>query len=549
MKQRLPLLILLGSSLTFLASLYLPWESASDTNSKLGVTIHSGSFDGWASSIGAAAGVAALALAAVVVAALLRPHLAARLPVGRMALLTAYLAVAGAVQLRSVRGTYQTFGAFRSHVELSYGTYLALAIAANTLVAAVVLRREEVFSRPRPERLLALALGLGLLVAFLLPWHEFPLPIRGAFRLLGTSSSSLIAAAILCLGATRWGAKEGPEVPLAGLAVVVLTGATIAVGLGTAVAPFPVRIVYGAWLGLGLSLALLGVSARHIAWRRAQWRPSREVVLLAVPALALLTALFLPWQSSCFPQHGVPRQYAGLCTSADGWATLPGTLAGALALGLVALLVLPGRRAPTVRIASAIGLFVTTAGFRIEQPFEPVGFGYGSYIGFAAAGLLLLAAMVLADLRRAASPERRILVLLVPLAASVALLVVIAVPWWQVLPERLQYQALDHRGYVDWLSVVAAIIALQLIYAWGRRIAGPRHSDGLTLQPLLALTLVGLELIATRDYGLTWGGGIVVGLCLLLACLGWIEERGGGLERFRVPEEIWRVDRLPGAED
>jgi len=40
---------------------------------------------------------------------------------------------------------------------------------------------------------------------------------------------------------------------------------------------------------------------------------------------------------------------------------------------------------------------------------------------------------------------------------------------------------------------------------------------------------------------------ILVGLCLLLALFGWIEETSG-LERVRVPEEAWRLDRLPGVE-
>lgn len=44
-----------------------------------------------------------------------------------------------------------------------------------------------------------------------------------------------------------------------------------------------------------------------------------------------------------------------------------------------------------------------------------------------------------------------------------------------------------------------------------------------------------------------WGAIILVELCLLLAVFGWIEE-DRGLEGLRVPEEIWRVDRLPEAE-
>jgi hypothetical protein len=41
---------------------------------------------------------------------------------------------------------------------------------------------------------------------------------------------------------------------------------------------------------------------------------------------------------------------------------------------------------------------------------------------------------------------------------------------------------------------------------------------------------------------------ILIALCVVLAALGRLEESGGGLESFRVPEEIWRVDRLPEPE-
>jgi hypothetical protein len=58
--------------------------------------------------------------------------------------------------------------------------------------------------------------------------------------------------------------------------------------------------------------------------------------------------------------------------------------------------------------------------------------------------------------------------------------------------------------------------------------------------------LTTLELVRERDLGLTWGGGILVGLCLLLTLFGWIEQRGG-LRRLEVPE-LLRVDRLPEPE-
>jgi hypothetical protein len=64
--------------------------------------------------------------------------------------------------------------------------------------------------------------------------------------------------------------------------------------------------------------------------------------------------------------------------------------------------------------------------------------------------------------------------------------------------------------------------------------------------PLILLTLAALELIRFRNGPVIWGAVILVGLCILLALWGWIEEHSG-LEGFRVPES-WRVDRLPEPE-
>jgi len=64
--------------------------------------------------------------------------------------------------------------------------------------------------------------------------------------------------------------------------------------------------------------------------------------------------------------------------------------------------------------------------------------------------------------------------------------------------------------------------------------------------PLVLLTLAALELIRFRNGPVIWGAVILVGLCLLLALFGWIEE-GSGLEGVRVPETL-RVDRLAETE-
>jgi hypothetical protein len=65
--------------------------------------------------------------------------------------------------------------------------------------------------------------------------------------------------------------------------------------------------------------------------------------------------------------------------------------------------------------------------------------------------------------------------------------------------------------------------------------------------PLALLALAALDLIRFRGGDVVWGAVILVGLCLVLALCGWIEEHNG-LDGVRVPEEIWRVDRLPEPE-
>ena len=72
------------------------------------------------------------------------------------------------------------------------------------------------------------------------------------------------------------------------------------------------------------------------------------------------------------------------------------------------------------------------------------------------------------------------------------------------------------------------------------------RSVRLTLVPLILLTLAALELIRFRNGNVIWGDVILVGLCLLLALFGWIEE-DNALESIRVPETL-RVGRLPEPE-
>jgi phosphatidylglycerophosphate synthase len=133
----------------------------------------------------------------------------------------------------------------------------------------------------------------------------------------------------------------------------------------------------------------------------------------------------------------------------------------------------------------------------------------------------------------------------VPLTASILCVAAIIVPLWFVLPENWTFQASALYGS---LAVPGVLLSLYLIHLWAGRVRGPAWTGRrLTMVPLILLTLASLELIRFRNSDVIWGAVILVGLCVLLALFGWIEENSG-LESVRVPEEVWRVDRLPEAE-
>lgn len=210
---------------------------------------------------------------------------------------------------------------------------------------------------------------------------------------------------------------------------------------------------------------------------------------------------------------------------------------------LVAAAVVPTLEAHAGRAVVVIAFLVAALG---AVPFEDDAarfyrLGYGSFVGFAATGLLLLTVILPLPTPRLA--RGRALVRAVPVTASLACLAAVVLPWWGLLP---QSWSPEDAAVSSWVSILAVFLALHLVRTWALQMRGPtptRH--GLTLAPLVFLTLPALELIRGRASQLTWSGVILVGLCVLLALLGWIEESRGGLESVRIPEEIWPVDRLP----
>ena len=132
----------------------------------------------------------------------------------------------------------------------------------------------------------------------------------------------------------------------------------------------------------------------------------------------------------------------------------------------------------------------------------------------------------------------------VPVLATLASIGAVLVPAWQgVLPVLWTAEASAVRS---WFAVATLLLALHLLRLWIRRI-GPEAppSRSLIVIPALILPLPALELMIDRS-SVAWGGVILVSLCLLLAALGWIEQRGG-MERLGFPEML-RVDRLPEPE-
>lgn len=536
MQNRLPFLVLLASALTFLASLFLPWQELRAPTSGTGVygvlnLFTSGrNVEGWDTTAGVAASLAALALAAVAAIALVRPTAALRARLTPIALTMLYLAI-GAVLV--MHADEKVFGP-HLHFHYAYGLFVGLAAAAIAFVGAVALEASAI-RRPRPTESLTALLGVGLLASTLVPWASPFGPARTlSFPGVALGLVVLLAAGVcVIVGTAPW-----VRTPLyAAVAVALLTGAAIH-------AIWPNTVRYGAWIALGFAIALVAVTA---AARRDEQlaRPTFAIGLGAAAGTVLVVSLFLPWERFCNPGGHPYGHGIGSCIGTTGWANGEfGSSTGALALLLI-LGALAATRFPfpPTEIVLAIATLVAVMGASLGESvgYPSWTFGYGAYVGFAATGILLFSALSRVPPPRIES--RHAIARLVPLAAAFAAFLTIALPLWSVLPDQWKSQAVVLR---DWYAVVGLLLAIHLLRRWlesARRIPFP--ADELVALPLALLALTALELIQKRGEGMTWGGGILVGLCLFLAFLGWLEPKGR-LESIRVPEELWRIDRLPG---
>jgi len=531
MRKRLPLFMLLASGLTFLASLYLRWVESSTpaptaSSSPTGLlNLFSGSIsvDGWG-AYGQAAALLALALVAAAGVSLLRPQVAMRLPFASCGLALLYLALLNAAELHGT-GVFQ--GALDDiGVHLGAGAYLGLASAAVAFLASVAACWGVLSRRPSVTAIVAFAVTLGLLAAFILPWlHVHARRVgRGAATGLQLSDVGftvvIFIALLACLGLAFWRSRTPPGrrlVATLGLAVLVAGNLST---LGT-----NVHWPYEAWLSLGCSLGLVALALATGRGLRTSPPPIADVAAV-VAASMLVASMFLPWLNVC-------GDGGSACLSESGWSLTNGPTAGGLAVILIVLVL--GFQRLFVELAIGAAIYVMAAGFEVTR-FSHLG--YGAPFGFAGAALLLVVAA--RRLGSVPSHPRRLLVRLLPMVACLGFL---AIPV-ATLTERLsQSLEVDSPWRLYWLEIGAVLVALRLL---GRWLAGPRADSELVLLPLALLAITTLDLIVVRRaFGtISWEGWVSIGFCLLLAVLGWM-ERNHGLERLRLPE-VWRIDRLPG---
>jgi hypothetical protein len=207
MRSRIPLFLLLASALTFLASLFLPWREtqapqASGVQGPL--NLFSGSareIDGWVTGTGDVAVLLVVAVVLATIAALRRPHLAAKLPLRSLAVALTYFAVALAMEIHTYSKVFVAFTAHAAklHASWAYGFYLGLASAGIALLSGLAYGRSDLL-RPRDGAdVAARVLGIALLISFLLPWVAIAGP--EGYSISGIQSPAIAIAALgLMLG-------------------------------------------------------------------------------------------------------------------------------------------------------------------------------------------------------------------------------------------------------------------------------------------------------------------------------------------------------------
>jgi hypothetical protein len=538
MRGRIPLFALLASSLTFLVSLFLPWigvttpppRGAEGVSGVLDLTAGGGQIDGWVGGVGDIAVLLAIAIVVAGIAGLRRPHLAAKLPIGSLGVALGYFAVAVAVQVHALSPLLVGFERHTLHTSWAYGFYLGLASAAVAVLSALAYRRSELRRPQGAADIAAAILGIVLLVSILLPWYEFSVP--ASYHVYGIALAAAVIAALGLIIGAGW---LYPEVGRPWRLPLTIATAVLIGGAFSALPPTNVSASrnYGAWIGLACAVSLVALEAVR-AWPvTVPALPRGTTAVRLGAAVLLIVALFLPWQEMHLPVQTGP--------ATNGWYPSTGAAAGSLCLLLLATPALPRLADYVLDATIAVAILVSALATEFRSDSLVFRIGWGAFLGIGAAAILLGTALV--HLRPGRVERSRALVRAVPLALSVLCVAAVVVPSWFILPQAWRYQAAP---LSSWLAIPGLLLALYLVRLWTIQIRGrARTGGGLTLVPLVLLTLPALELIRDRnDQQVLWGAVILVGLCRLLALFGWIEE-DRSLETVRVPEEIWRVDRLP----
>jgi hypothetical protein len=517
---------MLAGSLTFLASLYLTWVSAGNpiraiqtkhgALSLLNLFSNAFALNGWG-VFGQAAAIAAVALGFLAVVSIIQPELESALPMGGCAIALAALALVNAAAVRT-HGIYLAgYDGLSAH--LSTGAYMGGAAALVALLSAAWVSHDEI-----PELWKAAAatlLTIGLVAAYVLPTlniHKHAPTGLGAFDFVGIGSNGRASMLLIAsFGLTFWFGATPPIRRISG-AVVVLV---LAVG---GFSPYGTHAhwPYEAWLAIGCAAGLLILALATNGQLRVA-RPSRPYALALEGAFLLLVAEFFNWERSC------SHSPEGTCFVFNGWS---GGLTGGLVAVLVGLLLCFRRYAP--ELAVAVAIYVASSGLAITAH---ANLSYGAFLGFAGAALLLLAV--------ALRPwkEVRASLRLVPVGVCVAFL---AIPV-ATLSDRLSPRTeLFGSWQLRLLEAAAIVLTLRLIGRWLR---GPAADDELLLVPLALVAFTGLDFGERQHaFSISWEAWLSLALSLLLVALGWLGRRGG-LADFRIPDEIWRVDRISAGED
>jgi hypothetical protein len=322
---------------------------------------------------------------------------------------------------------------------------------------------------------------------------------------------------VASFGLTFWFGRRRSLKRLAAAAVILV----LVVG-GFSVLGTHAHWPYQAWLAIGCAVGLLALAVASNRERpRAALRRADAVALTG--ATVLLASLFFNWQTFC--ASGPNRT----CYVSNGWG---GGLTGGLTGILVVLLL--GFRYLSPELAVTIAIYVLGAGLAYTAHGS---LGYGAFAGFAGAALVLVA-VALQPMTRIRAGVR-----LIPVAASFAFL---AIPV-AALSDRLSTE-IEING--SWrlllLEAAAIVVALRLI---GRWLSGPAADVELLVLPVALLALTGFDLAERLHiHVIGWEGWLALALCLLLVVLGWLGQRGS-LDNFRIPDEIWRVDRISAGEN